>query len=92
MQRGLLTEEQLQAALAEQGGSQRPLGEILIALGFVPATVIAQALATQHGRLLKTEYGYATGFGAGTPPAFAGVPPPPRSLVQLPPRPRHRRP
>lgn len=75
LQRGLITAEQLQAALAEQDRSQRPLGEILIALGFVPAATIAQALATQHGSLLKTEYGYATGFDAEVPAGVAGVPP-----------------
>jgi len=74
-QRGLLTAEQLQAALAEQGRSRRPLGDILVALGFVPATTVAQALATQHGGLLKTEYGYATGFDAETPAGVSAIPP-----------------
>ena len=36
--------------------------------------MVAQALATQHGGLLKTEYGFATGFGAGLAPPVA-VPP-----------------
>src|SRR3954453_513002 len=38
--------------------------------------VIAQALATQDGGLLKTEYGFATGFGAGlAPPVSVAAPP-----------------
>ena len=61
-ERGLLTEEQLHTGLAQHQWSGRPLGEVLIALGFVSESTIAQALATQHGGLLKTEYGFATGF------------------------------
>jgi len=75
VQRGLLTTEQLQAALTEQNRTRHPLGETLIALGFVSAATIAQALATQHGSLLKTEYGYATGFGAESPAGVAVAPP-----------------
>jgi prefoldin subunit 5 len=89
--RGLLTAEQLDAAIAEQGRSQRPLGETLIALGFVSAATIAQALATQHGSLLKTEYGYATGFDSERPAGVAGVPPatvePPHAVAQVAPPP-----
>jgi hypothetical protein len=66
VERGLLTDEQLESGLAQQNWSGRPLGEVLIALGFVTEATIAQALATQHGGLIKTEYGFATGFG---PPA-----------------------
>ena len=73
--RGLITAEQLDAGIAEQGRSPRPLGEILIALGFVSPATIAQALATQHGSLLKTEYGYATGFDSQRPAGVSGVPP-----------------
>ena len=42
--------------------SGRPLGEIIVARGFAAAPTVAQALATQHGGLLKTEYGFATGW------------------------------
>jgi hypothetical protein len=72
VRRGLLTAEQLEAALDAQKTSGDPLGKIVVALGYATPSIIAQALATQHGGLLKTEYGFATGFGAtlgtlGTP-------------------------
>ena len=63
--RGLITDEQLAAALEQQRTSGEPLGAILVARGFVTPALVAQALATQHGTLLKTEYGFATGFGSG---------------------------
>src|SRR5579864_6282780 len=59
---GFLTEEQLQVGLAEHGRTGLPLGQVLIGLGFVTKAVIAQALATQAGGLVKTEYGFSTGF------------------------------
>ena len=60
--RGHITEEQLEVALTEQKVTGRPLGEIIVARGFAAAPTVAQALATQHGGLLKTEYGFATGW------------------------------
>jgi hypothetical protein len=76
MERGLLSDEQLQYALQEQTRTGLPLGQVLVGLSYVTAATIAQALATQHGGLLKTEYGFATGFDAeiATGPA-GGVPP-----------------
>jgi predicted nucleic acid-binding Zn-ribbon protein len=74
-ERGLLTEEQLHTGLAQQQWSGRPLGEVLIALGFVSESTIAQALATQHGGLLKTEYGFATGFDMSLRTAPTAEPP-----------------
>ena len=65
VKRGLITDEQLAAALEQQRTSGEPLGAILVARGFVTPALVAQALATQHGTLLKTEYGFATGFGSG---------------------------
>ncbi len=62
---GLITPEQLTDALARQRTSGKPLGAIVVELGFATPASIGQALATQHGGLLKTEYGFATGFGAG---------------------------
>src|ERR1700674_5119246 len=63
--RGHITEEQLELALTEQKATGRPLGEIIVTRGFAPPPTVAQALATQHGGLLKTEYGFATGWGGG---------------------------
>ncbi len=75
VQRGLLTEEQLAAALAENKRTGEPTGEIIVRLGFATAATIAQALATQHGGPLKTEYGYAVGFGGAAPAGPVGPPP-----------------
>jgi hypothetical protein len=76
VRRGLITPDQLTAALAEQKASGQPLGAIVVARGFAAPATIAQALATQHGGLLKTEYGFATGFGTGVnSPVNVGEPP-----------------
>ena len=75
VQRGVLTPEQLTAALAEQTRSGDQLGEIIVRLGFAAAPLIGQGLATQHGGLLKTEYGFAVGFGGGTPTHRVTPPP-----------------
>jgi chromosome segregation ATPase len=74
--RGHITEEQLELALTEQKATGRPLGEIIVARGFAAAPTVAQALATQHGGLLKTEYGFATGWGGaeGVAPGVADLP------------------
>jgi hypothetical protein len=72
--RGHITEEQLELALTEQKATGRPLGEIIVARGFAPAPTVAQALATQHGGLLKTEYGFATGWGGGVAPDAGPAP------------------
>jgi hypothetical protein len=66
VERGLVTAEQLELALVDQQTSGELLGAILVARGFVAPTTIAAALATQYGGLLKTEYGFATGFGPAT--------------------------
>jgi len=85
-ERGLLTEEQLHTGLAQHEWSGRPLGEVLIALGFVSESTIAQALATQHGGLLKTEYGFATEFDMSLRPGPTAAPPisPPSAQVYPP--------
>ena len=76
VKRGLITPEQLTEALAEQRSTGKPLGAIVVARGFVAPANVAQALATQHGGILKTEYGFATGFGEGLRPTLQiGEPP-----------------
>ena len=62
--RGLLTEQQLIEGLLEQDRTGDRLGKVLIRLGYVDAPSVAMALASQHGGPLKTEYGFATGFGS----------------------------
>jgi hypothetical protein len=79
VRRGVLTEQQLAAALAEQQRSGEKLGEVLVRLGFAIAPAVGLGLATQHGGPLKTEYGYAIrsiadgrdGDGALVPPLSA---------------------
>jgi len=84
VRRGLLTDEQLAAALAEAKRTGEPLGEAIVRLGFASAATVAQALATQHGGPLKTEFGYAVGFGPPVSPAPAAGPPPPPPLSPVP--------
>jgi hypothetical protein len=59
-----MTPENLARALEEQRQTGRPLGEIIVQRGYAPPHLVAQALATQYGQMVKTEYGYATGFQA----------------------------
>jgi hypothetical protein len=75
LQHGIVNADQLGVALAEQQKTGRPLGEIIVELGYAPGPIVAQALATQRGGLVKTEYGYATGF---TSVAQAAPPAPPK--------------
>lgn len=50
VERGLVTDEQLESALAEQERRpERRLGEILVARGYLTGAALAQALAQQHG-------------------------------------------
>jgi uncharacterized protein involved in exopolysaccharide biosynthesis len=79
LQHGIVNADQLAVALAEQQKSGRPLGEIIVELGYAPGPIVAQALATQRGGMVKTEYGYATGFtsvaaAAPAPPKPSGDP------------------
>jgi hypothetical protein len=59
---GLLSDEQLHAALAEQTKTGRRLGEIVVERGYMSGPALANALATQHGGVVRTEYGLATGL------------------------------
>ena len=76
VKRGLITDEQLAIALEDQRTSGEHLGTILLARGFATPASVAQALATEHGGLLKTEYGFATGFGTGVQQSGAVSEPP----------------
>jgi hypothetical protein len=69
VERGIVTPEQLTTALEQQRATGRQLGEIIVALGFAPGPIVAQALATQHGGLIKTEYGFATPWSKSNAPA-----------------------
>jgi len=54
VERGLITGEQLQHALAEQGQSGLPLGQVLIGLGYVTAATVAQALASNFVEVMES--------------------------------------
>jgi uncharacterized coiled-coil protein SlyX len=68
VQEGLLTEEQLAAALAEQRRTGERLGTVLVASGVLAGPTLAMALADQYGSAIQTEHGWATGW-ARTPAA-----------------------
>jgi hypothetical protein len=77
VERGLLSEEQLAYALGEGQRTGEPIGEVIVRLGFAVPATIAQALATQHGGPMKSEYGYAVGFAPpNATPAVPVAPPP----------------
>ena len=82
---GLLSAEALEHALAEQQRTSRPLGELLVELGYVSPGAVANALAEQHGGLLKTEYGIS--FGLQRPPGgaapVADTPPEPAAGLRV---------
>ena len=83
---GFLTEDQLLDALAEQNRSGTPLGKVLVDLGFVSPGAVANALAEQHGGLLRTEYGTSAGLRemAGRAPIRTEAPQP---TLPMPPAP-----
>ena len=69
LEEGFVTQPQLDEALAEQLRTSRPLGQVLVELGLVSAGAVANALADQHGGLLRTEYGVSAGLLRVAPPA-----------------------
>src|SRR6266508_5360213 len=84
---GLVSEHDLEEALAEQERSGQRLGELLVARGLVSAAAVANALAEQHGGFLKTEHGFGTGLRAlrgesSVPESDAEPEAPPLSLTQ----------
>ena len=62
--KGLVTEEELAAALAEQSVSGRLLGAILVERGLVSGPALASALAEQCGVELVIQGGFGTGLWA----------------------------
>ena len=86
VEEGFLTSEQLEAAIAEQHRSSKPLGQVLVELGLASAGAVANALAEQHGGLLKTEFGVSAGLHPHAPepepePEPAPAPPQPELRV-----------
>ena len=66
---GLISQEQLEECLTLARTAGKPLGQVLVEQGLVPAHSLAMALADQHGGPLKTEFGFATGRGSTPRPA-----------------------
>ena len=83
VEKGLLTAEELEDALAAQQTSGKRLGEILVDRGHVSGPALTNVLAEQYGIELKTEEGFGTGLRAEIerrhstrrPPAAATEPP-----------------
>jgi hypothetical protein len=64
LQKGLVTEGELELALQEQADTERLLGAILVERGYVSGPALAVALAEQYGVELSTERGFGTGLWA----------------------------
>ena len=62
VEKGLLTEGELEGVLAEQRRTGRRLGEIIKERGFVSAPAIADVLAEQYGLELELERGFGSGL------------------------------
>lgn len=60
----LLSQEELEAVLAEQARSGRRLGEIIVERRLVSGPSLTSALAEQWGIVLTTESGFGTGLRA----------------------------
>jgi hypothetical protein len=63
-EKGLITPDELELALAEQADTGRLLGAILVERGYVSGPALAVALAEQYGVQLDTERGFGTGLWA----------------------------
>ena len=59
---GLLSPDQLQSALAEQGTSGKRLGEVLVDSGLVPREVLVSVLLEQCGLEEETQQGFGSGL------------------------------
>jgi hypothetical protein len=60
--KGLLSDEELERALEEQEFTGKRLGEILIERGFLTTSALSHALAEQYGVELDYERGFGTGL------------------------------
>ncbi len=64
VEKELMTEDELELALAEQAETGRLLGTILVERGYVSGPALAVALAEQYGVELHTERGFGTALWA----------------------------
>jgi len=68
VEKGLLTDSELESALAEQRRTGRLMGEILVQSGKLSVFSLARALTEQHGVELQTPDGFGAGGAAGSSP------------------------
>lgn len=64
VEKGLLSEDQLEQALADQAENGGRLGERLVELGYVSSTTLARLLSEQYGVELTLDTGFGTGLFA----------------------------
>jgi DNA repair exonuclease SbcCD ATPase subunit len=76
VEKGLLTAEELEDALAAQQTTGKRLGQILVDRGHVSGPALTNALAEQYGIELKTEEGFGTGLRAEIERRHTGRRPP----------------
>jgi hypothetical protein len=76
VEKGLLTAEELEEALAAQQTTGKRLGQILVDRGHVSGPALTNALAEQYGIELKTEEGFGTGLRAEIERRHSGRRPP----------------
>jgi hypothetical protein len=73
VERGLLTEADLERALAEQRRTGRVLGQILVSGGYVSGLSLARALADQHGVELRPTRGTEPDLSSPEPQSAVAV-------------------
>ena len=86
VEKGLVTEDELERALKEQEETQKLLGTILVERGFVSGPALAIALAEQYGVELSAQRGFGTGLWAEIDRrhrAGRGLPPTEDNVVEL---------
>ena len=95
VEQGLLTDQELEFALAKQQTTGRRLGETIVECGFVSSPELSNALAAQYGIELIPETGFGTGLRAQIQrrhesdrgrPTLASVPDPDDEQVEAPTR------
>jgi hypothetical protein len=64
VEQGLLTNNDVEVALAVQMETSQPLGEILLQRSLIARPTLAKALAAQRGRSLEEEGGFGSGLMA----------------------------
>jgi pyruvate/2-oxoglutarate dehydrogenase complex dihydrolipoamide acyltransferase (E2) component len=82
VEQGLLSDDQLEEALALQAESGRRIGEVLVGCGFVTRFALARALAQQYGVELEEESGYGSGLRLEIERRQTDLEPPPAAVSE----------